>query len=1599
MIDTSLCKRIKSIQFGLFSPEEIKRGSVCNVLHPETLENGIPKEGGLIDIRMGTTEKSFVCQTCNNTMYECVGHFGHIELCKPMFHVGYTNKIKKLLECVCFYCSRLLQSHQKGNGGKLETMWSSLKNKTICDGTDENGQRVGCMNRQPVIKKEGMNLMAFLKGNDEEGKVLLSGEKIYAILKKISFEDCKELGFDGEFCKPEYMLTTVVLVAPPCMRPSILTDGLRSEDDLTHKYADIVKANSCLRKYEQEGAPSHIVRDYEQLLQFHLSTLINNEMSGQPTALQKSGRPLKSISARLKGKEGRVRGNLMGKRVDFSARSVITPDSNIELDEVGIPIEIAKIHTFPEKVNKANKNFLQKLVNNGPLEYPGANYVVRSDGQRIDLKFNRFDLKLEKSFVVERHILNNDIVLFNRQPSLHKMSMMGHRAKVMGNKTFRLNLSVTSPYNADFDGDEMNLHMPQSYPAKAELEILAAVSNQIISPQSNKPVIGIVQDTLVGLRLLTLKDSFFRRRELMCVLYASNAEDKKIKLILHNPCILSPVKLWSGKQVISAVLPGIFYRGKVNGAEDYTNRGDINVLVRDGMLLTGILDKKSCGAQQNGIIHIISNDFGYKTAQSFLNATQRVVNYFITQISSFSIGIGDIVVNERSACLCREKVTNAMKAVDAFIEQAREGQLEKMPGLNIEETFESKINNVLNKARDFQSNTASNMKTMVLAGSKGSTINISQVSSCVGQQNVEGKRIGFGFEQRTLPHFLKYDYSAKSRGFVSNSYMSGMDPYEFYFHAMGGREGLIDTAIKTAETGYIQRRLVKAMEDAVVNQDGSVRNCFGMIYQYEYGDDGYDAKKLENINNPWYEMTGDKIKNKFYDHFLIDMFVDTKYSISPQQVAPSVFEILKNDFELQKKLDEEFEYLEKNRSIYKTYSSPVNIMRIIEGVRNNYNVGNNYNVEINAKQTNNINNAKQTNNINNAKQTNIINNAKQTNNINNAKQTNNINNAKQTNIINNANNITNEEVLSPYLILETISSLMTHNLFLNFYIRSSLAVKPTLLSLSRSQFMQVVQQIKMKCLCARVNANEMVGTLAAQSVGEPATQMTLNTFHLAGVASTVTMGVPRLNEIINVARKIKTPSVVIKLNNKSIVNAGLVRNSIEYVRVKDLFRSSKILYEADLHSQDDPADQQLVQSYFEFPDEGIDYDALGKFTIRLHLDRYSLISRNISVDQIAEKLQQAYRKKLFIISSDQNDPQQILRIKFYTEEENVDFYREEEQKILNMHIQGYEGIKKAYIVTDKLSGENCWGLQTDGVNFLPLLSHDEIDGSGTTVNDLYVVCSTLGIEAARQTILNELVAVIENNGSYVNNRHLSLLSDVMTSCGFLTGITRHGVNKAVKAGALKRASFEETVDILLEAAVDAENDFSNGITENVMMGQIAPMGTGIVKLILDTKKLSSSFITADISAKTSAGENDLMNSPAYSDLSNSQISTVLSPYLSESVQFSPEYDLQFSPEYKIPTEKGFSPASASYSPTSAFYSPTSAAYSPTSNLYSPTSNLYSPNTVMYSPNSGENYSPTSASYSPSSNSYSPSSNQYTPGTAKYSPKSPSESSQSPKYGK
>jgi DNA-directed RNA polymerase beta' subunit len=1070
------------------------------------------------------------------------------------------------------------------------------------------------------------------------------------------------MGFHPVYSHPKNMIFEVLPVSPPVVRPSVMMDpSMRSQDDLTHKLLEIIKSNQQVEKCIKSKSPAGVLDEHLKLLQFHITTLIDNEIPGQPQATQRTGRPIKSICQRIKSKEGRVRGNLMGKRVDFSARTVITAEPNIRLDELGVPENIARNLTFSETVTAFNFDFLQKCVDHGPdppnLHDVGAKFVTKGT-QRKDLRFAK-DIQLDIGDVVERHLMDGDYVVFNRQPTLHRMSMMGHRVKVMKGKTFRLNLSVCSSYNADFDGDEMNLFLPCTHDARAEVKELMMVSKNIVSPQANRPVMGIVQDALLASSKLTRRDVFVTKDTFMNIMLSVGMTDCRQ---IPVPCIIKPVPLWSGKQLFSLVMPKKRYmtlQRKTGAHEDIDDPSlyshgfaDTEVCVQSGELLSGILCKKTLGTSSGGIVHKIWTEGSPEDACDFISNVQFVCNTWLVE-NGFSVGISDCVFDQTDKV--NAIVSDCIREAHQVLETNNTSNCEPL------------INNILNKARDTsgrfvqkQMTNTNNLYSMVTGGSKGSVINIAQIMACVGQQNVNGQRIEHTYEHRTLPHFKKHDNSPESRGFVQHSYMQGLQPHEFFFHAMGGREGVIDTAIKTSDSGYTQRRLVKAMEDVTIRFDGTVRNSLGDILQFQYGEDGMD---------------GSRIIQQTFRGKLVWLPLDVQ------------------------------DCLENIDHVFGVYQHPnTALTSIFNEVLKAYNVSTN----------------------------------------------------------------------DPYI-------LRRHN-------------------------------------DARITPGEMVGVIAAQSLGQPITQLVLNTFHAAGIsAMNVTLGVPRLKELMNVSKNIRSPSMRIMPKPSSVDE---ILHTICGVFVKRFVKHTRLL-------QNHPS-PPYEQEYIELMEtEGLRGSIeQTEWSILYEMDTDAIELADFDIIDITTWINKSFN---YVWCSSSRD--EIL-IRLFPTNNGYDTSQKMKQlshKISSdTSIQGYRNITEC--------ARNGDYIETNGIDLENILADDRVDPYRTRCNDVVNVFNVLGIEAARQVLVDELKKVIEFDGTYVDYRHIALLVDTMTYKGSLMAITRHGINRT-ETGVLMRCSFEETVNVITEAAVFAEFDSIKGVTEHIIMGKTAKIGTGSMDVLVDVEKM------------------------------------------------------------------------------------------------------------------------------------------------------------------
>ncbi|EFX79678.1 hypothetical protein DAPPUDRAFT_304478 [Daphnia pulex] len=1423
---------VKKVQLGILSPDEIRKQSVTagGIKYPEIYEGGKPKLGGIMDPRQGVTNRSARCQTCDGNMNECPGHFGHIDLAKPVFHVGFFEKTIEILRCVCYYCSKLLVSPNNPKlqeiflksedqpGKRMALVHELCKGKNICEGGDQIGEdepitedmvgHGGCGRSQPSISNRQLEIIAKWKNLDIVSgakKLVLTAEHVLAIFKRISDEECAILGMDPKYARPEWMIISCLPVPPPNTRPPVMNGS--EHDYLTRKLVDIVKVNNELQRNEQSGAEDPIIANNIKMLQFNIAMLSN------------------SIKNRLEGKKGRIRGNLMGKLVDFSARTVITPDPNLRIDQVGVPRIIAQNMTFPEIVTSFNIEKMQELVQRGE-----AKYLIRENGDRFDLKYVKKNPVLELGDKLERNIRDGDLVVLNRQPALRKEHMMGHRVKVLPWPSIRLNPSCASPYNANFDGDEMNLHVPQSMETRAEAEQILITSRLIITPQANKPVMGIVQDTLVGAYKLTKRDVFLEKEQMMNLLMFLPTWDGK----MPKPAILKPRPQWTGKQLFTLIIPGNVNMmithsthpdDEDEGPYKWISPGDTKVMVENGELVMGILCKKTLGASAASLLHIIFMELGHEVCGRFYGNIQTVINNWLLY-EGHSIGIGDMLGDRPTYMDIQATIQNAKEDVIEVIQKSRNDELEPTPGNTLRQTLENQVNRILIDARNETGGSAknsltefNNLKAMVVAGSSGSNVNISQVIACVGQQNVEGKRIPFGFRKRTLPHFIKDDFGPESRGFGS-----GLTPSEFYFHAMD-RKALIDTAVKTANTGYIQRSLIKAMESVMVHYDGTVRNSAGRILQFSYGGDGLSAESVELQKMPTVNLSNEAFEKKF------------KFDPSNENYVRRIFneEITReliSSAEVITEIEHEWEQLYKDREalrqIFPTGENkvvlPCNLQRMIWDVQKIF--------HINKRAPTDLSPLRVIQGVRDLLAKCVI--------------------------------VVGEDKLS-------IQANQNATLLFQCLVRSTLCSKRLAeeYRLSSEAFEWLIGEIATRFQQAQAQPGEMVGALAAQSLGEPATKMTVNTFHFAGVSSkNVTLGVARLKEIINISKSPKSPSMTVFLRGEAATDAEKAREvlcRLEHTTLRKVTANTAIYYDPDPLNTVILEDQDFVNFYYEMGD--FDPTRISPWLLRIELDRKRMTDKRLTMEQIAEKVYTMFGNAVKCMFSDDNAEKLVLRIQILSVD---DVNEEEEQQVAHMEddvflrcievnmlsdmtLQGIESIGKVYmhwpqtdqkkriVVTEtgEFKAIAEWLLETDGTQLMRVLSERDVDPVRTYSNDICEIMDVLGIEAARKSIKRELNSVLQYYDLYINYRHLALLCDVMTATGHMTPI--NSIDRQ-DTGALMKCTVKETVSVLSEAAGHAEVDPLRGVSENLILGQLPRMGTGCFDLFLDAEKCKNAIV-------------------------------------------------------------------------------------------------------------------------------------------------------------
>ncbi|AYU82370.1 DNA-directed RNA polymerase III largest subunit, putative [Leishmania donovani] len=1472
---------VTSIKYSLLSEDTIHRLSVL----PCHRVIGTEKNFGVNDGRLGPSDRLSVCNTCGQRSIECTGHAGHIDLEVPVFHLGYFSAVIRVCRTICKRCSNVLLTREE-----MEYYLHRLRSTThepqqraaiikgiqedayktrvclMCGGLNGTVRRVRPMrivhekylvdlrrgeqaNEDPTAFFQE-ELRSAAMHNSEVGAhkefvhEFLHPQRVKELFEAIPREQVPLLGLQPG-TSPCSLLISTLLVPPVCVRPrGMSTTNHIREDDLTTQYNEILICSDMMSDGTNDAARS--VETWE-LLQTRVARLLDAALPGFPSHLRTV--ECKSYAQRMKGKQGRFRGNLSGKRVDFSGRSVISPDPNLRIDELAVPLRVARVLTYPQRVFAGNIQLMRRLVRNGPHVHPGALTVYLSkECSRKSLRNARdreaIAARLSIGDVVERHVMNGDYILFNRQPSLHRISLMAHRARVLPFRTFRFNECCCAPYNADFDGDEMNIHVVQTEEARAEAKELMLTSHNIITAKNGEPIIACTQDFLTAAYLVTARDALFDRASFTQMV--SHWLGNETQYTLPIPAILKPAELWTGKQLFELILrptpetqlllnleaKARFYSGA--GRHDDPAEGYVAFL--DSVFLSGRLDKKLLGggAKDGLFARLYALGGGEQTATCMSRIAQFTARYL--QNYGFSLGLGDVSptpsLNEKKAAV----LAVSFDKCDRLISLAKTGRLIPKPGMSVKQSLEAMLNAELSQVRDACGSAAvqaldakSNAPLiMVNSGSKGSALNTAQMMACVGQQTVSGKRIMNAFQDRALPHFPRFAEDPASRGFVASSFYSGLSPTEFFFHGMAGREGIVDTAVKTAETGYIYRRLSKAMENLSVGYDASVRSVQGSIVQLRYGEDGMDPWLMEGAHGTPLNLDQEWLSNRAaYARFR--KHIDNVLSVGGGSggLAASADPLLQtyrrlyDEWHAVSMLPGELDTFVHHllHADEATLASCARLMKAEAAIRGAAPSSAAAGLQLLQQLAQQHGSDRLRSDIQaffRKKRDELVQLRQKLKLPLDAHAP-----AAAELAAASAKAVRGGEKrkpsphngVQPSVKADASASAAAVQAFAE-------SLQAELLPLTKGMLLHFLEASARKVHRKLCEPGTPCGAIAAQSVGEPSTQMTLRTFHFAGVASmSITQGVPRLVEIINANKSIATPvitaPIVLEDEFTSIDLAPASRTQYQAARaVKGLME--RVLLKEIAREMVEVVTPRAYYIHIFLNMELIERLLLPIDAAVVCQRLYAAAARPMSpLRHLSEACVDVVSRDSLVVKSYEKDP---ARVHF-----NV-------QHLLtllpDLVVGGVPGVNRVMIA------DRSEKLLAEGAELLSVMSLPYVDGVRTTCNHVAVIERALGIEAARETIVREITSILQAYSLNIDIRHIYLLADVMTSRGVVLGITRYGIQK-MNNNVLTMASFERTTEHLYNAAMTEREDVNLSVSESIIIGKPIPLGTSSFNILLD----------------------------------------------------------------------------------------------------------------------------------------------------------------------
>lgn len=1330
--------QVSRIRFGIMGDRDVERLSTCLIDNPSLAA----ERGTVYDQRLGCVQNNSTCPTCSNDVWKCPGHFGHIDLNTPI--ILFYKQCLPFLKCICFNCHRLLCTKEELTMLNIRTYDKTIDYVSKCTSCSR------CNAPHPDIKynPSDCTLTAHHKYKNKKAVRELTPAIIKSVFDNVPDEDVSLIGIDVSMFHPRNLVLTKFPVIPTCCRPRMITPSNSNDDDLSLLIIDVLKNNLALGKLISTGvsdsADKTYADNYERLVNAIKTKLLAycDNTKGKATH-NTNHKPMTGLKDRMIKKTGQFRQALMGKRCDWTARTVVGPDPTLSMNQVGIPIEIARSLIVTEYVTDRNVDELTRMVNGGlvsaiikvngskidvvhaivrqgtrlvhgdvVVSAEGRKRVVTNckeelreddvlirDGKRIPVKQpERRHLKLDVGDRVQRYLRDGDPVLVNRQPTLHRNSMQGMLVKILPGKTTRVNMSITPGFNMDFDGDEGNIFTVLTLEALSELLHVSNAKNNILSGQTNRSEMVIVQDSLLAAYLMTRSVVRMKRSDFFNCMMRTSAFDRYPSWQSRIDSV-SRLRSEDGypytcHALFAFILPSDFH----------VDAND--TVIREGVILSGHLDKHSLKGGKSSIIRLLCMEYGPDVAATFIDDIQFLTNAWL-EINVFSIGIADCMIGSE---IESDKIRDSTYRY--FLEAEQVNKTTEDRSLR-----EMRTNLALNKAKDVGLSIAknalkpdNNFISTVSSGSKGDYFNIAQITGLCGQQNISGKRPALTIENRSRStiHYprvvtdvkLKYE----SRGFISSSFMRGMNPREMFFHAMAGRVGMISTAMDTSTSGYLQRSCIKSNEDLKVAYDGSVRDVSNNIYQMSYGYQGFDPCKVT------YDANG--------------------------------------------------------------LGHPIDMRRLADR-------------------------------------------------------------------LNTGLDIARYERLTEATVEEVICRCrwkrqIPDEAYDDMWNRHERNLRNELVSveLHPTRLRDFVDTVCEKYHTARATPGDSVGILSAQSIGERQTQSSLNMFHTTGKLSE--SGVNRFEELLNMTKTLKCKSCVIYFK-KRFDSADELRSSIFHSRRNSLLQIRLI----DIIARK-PIKKDATSFEYQFNMTTLYVNMISPSDVKeiLSKEYFSICDIDVGSSSITIKYKHSESRPRSATHSigggdDEEDNDDTTTIVQQQQQDcggnnaydELDALRYE---VENATLKGIRGIQKVYIDHDGTE----WRVLTEGSNLKLLLAHPEIDGKRLYCNDIWEVFECLGITAVRKMMYVDMKRIAPD----VNDCHVRLLIDKMTAKGKPMSLTRYSMRVNDDVGPLSKATFEESLDIMIKAAVRTEVENIKGVSAAIISGNQVQVGTGYFDVMFDMNR-------------------------------------------------------------------------------------------------------------------------------------------------------------------